>query len=374
MSKRLLIVGNGNHQFIYNYVKWLKKEGNFSIIDILTDRKVNDEYSRIYSKIYSFENDSNLYKMISKLKGIRRYYRFYLYGRLIKDLSKYDYVHIHYMSVDHTYLANQFKTTPKIITIWGSDYYRSDVKQKEKLIKACKKADTITFTNKLTKQEFEKSFEWDKDNIKICRFGLAPLEILENLYESRIKSKELLGWDKNKTAITVGYNLSEGQQHIEILQQLLKLKEYKQDIELILPITYGGSKDYKKRLLTLLDELDYSYKYYDEFLDDITVCRIRNASEIMIQLQTTDQFSGSMQEYLFTRNVVITGSWLPYKTMKDIGIKYIEIDNVSELAYSLSKVITNFNDYYSDTERNPEAVLKLSSWQLNIKDWLALYC
>jgi hypothetical protein len=93
----------------------------------------------------------------------------------------------------------------------------------------------------------------------------------------------------------------------------------------------------------------------------------------MIQLQTSDQFSGSMQEHLYTRNVVITGSWLPYKTMKDFGVNFIEIDKVSELANSLAKVIANYNEYYSNTDNNPEAILKLSSWQYNIQDWLALY-
>lgn len=373
MNKTLLIVGNGDHQFIFNYVKWLKKKGNFSKIDILTDRKVSSKHQHIYHNIFSIHKNSKLFNLLTRIKGVRRFFRLYLYKRLINKLPEYTNVHIHFLSKDNIFIANQFKSTNKILSIWGSDYYRSNVKDKAKIKDACINANKVTFTNELTRVDFENDFNWTKDNLRICRFGLAPLEILETLKENRIESKKILQWDTKKTAVTIGYNLSKNQQHLEILKQISSLKDYSSKVELILPITYGGDRTYKQEILSLLKQLNFTYKYYDKFLDDLTVSHIRNASDIMVQLQTTDQFSGSMQEHLYTRNIVITGSWLPYQTMKDNGINFIEVDKISDLRNSISNVIKNYDEYFSKTAANPDAVLKLCSWEKNIAKWLELY-
>lgn len=373
MSKKLLIVGNGNHQFIYNYVKWLKEKDDFSNIDILTDRTIDKKNEDIYSSIYSINRDSILFKLVSKIKGIRRYYRYYLYRQLVSSLPAYDFIHVHFLSVDNIFLANQFKGSKLILSIWGSDYYRTSHDGKKKLVEVCSKADVVTFTNELTQKDFKDKYNWKDNNLDIYRFGLAPLEHLKNLKESRIESKEILGWDKNKLAVAIGYNMSEGQQHLKILDEINKLSKYSEQIELIIPITYAGNSIYKAKIISALKSLPFNYHVYDKFLDDLTLSHIRNGSDVMIQLQVTDQFSGSMQEHLFTRNVVITGSWLPYQTMKDYGAYFIEIDMISELSEKLIEVFHNYDQFYSKTEANPLAVLELSSWERNIVEWLKLY-
>jgi hypothetical protein len=93
----------------------------------------------------------------------------------------------------------------------------------------------------------------------------------------------------------------------------------------------------------------------------------------MLQLQITDQFSGSMQEHLFARNVVITGSWLPYDTLKEKGSYFIEIDKVEDLNDVLPDVINNFSTYEQRTTNNPGVITELSSWGKNIKQWAEMY-
>lgn len=374
MSKKLLIIGDGNHQFITNYVKWLNQKGDFEKIDVLSSTTLTNSSSKLYCSSFSLDRNNKVFQFFDRIKGLRRFYRFSLYRKLVKKLPHYDFIHAHFLNVDNCYvtglISNQSK---KILSVWGSDFYRSNHKLREYIKKSALQADAITFTNEVTRDDFIDAYKWDKDNLYICRFGLAPLDEQKNLEESRNESKSILGWNEDKIAVAIGYNLSEGQQHLKILDQLDQLKEYSDRLELILPITYGDNLKYKQQLISKLEDLPFSYVVYDKFLSDLTISRIRNASDIMIQLQITDQFSGSMQEHLFARNVVITGSWLPYQTMKEHGVKFIEIDNVSELSGTLENLLDNFDDRFSDTVKNPSSIEFLSSWDKNISNWLKLY-
>jgi len=378
-EKRILLVGNGNHQFITNYVYWLKKSTKSKyIVDILSDRQVNDENKKYYNTIFR-KNDRNLiYRIISKTKGVRRYYRFFLYNKIIQTLPIYDVVHFHFISIDSYFIIEQFKkkTTSKIIlSIWGSDMYRVNSTSEKGFIEACQKADALTFTNQKSIDYFKMKYNWNKNNLKLCRFGLTPLENLKRLATTREECKKQLNWNLQKMAVTIGYNLHAAQQHLEILTQFdnEKVKKLKDKIQLILPITYGGTLKYKNQLLEKLKQLPFESITYDTFLTDEKVAQIRKASDIMIQLQLTDQFSGSMQEHLYSRNVVITGSWLPYETMKENGAWFIEIDKLEELAKVIPVIIKDFEKYELKTKNNPQVISELSSWDKNIYSWIDLY-
>jgi len=378
-EKRILLVGDGNHQYITNYVGSLKKQmPNYFIVDILSYTNVNNENKKFYDTIYQIKSKNNFYDIILKIKGIHRYYRFYLYKTIIANLPKYDVVHFHFISVDSYFIADQIKKNKSskiILSIWGSDLYKLNPGNEKKFIRTCQKADILTFGNQKTINYFQSKYKWEKTNLKLCRFGLAPLDKLKDLKTTKNEIKTKLGWNTKKIAITIGYNLSPNQQHIEILNQFKneKIKELSDKIQLILPLTYGGTPKYKKQLFEKLNHLQYEYRVYDTFLDDIEVAQIRKASDIMIQLQKTDQFSGSMQEHLFAHNIVITGSWLPYDTWKENNAWFIEIDKIEELASSLLNIMNNFESYWNNTQPNSEVILKLSSWEKNIKDWIALY-
>jgi len=378
-KKRILLVGNGNHQFITNYVLWLKKSTNNNfIVDIISYTHIKDENRNHYNAIFRINDNNFLYQIISKIKGFRRYYRFYLYKKLISKLPEYDSIHFHFIAVDSYYLVKQFRKNTKskiILSIWGSDMYRVSSANAEGFFETCQKADVLTFTNEKSIDYFKTQHNWEKDNLKLCRFGLAPLENLKQLSLTREECKKQLKWNPKKRAVTVGYNLSMAQQHLEILNQFDndKIKKLVDKIHLILPITYGGTPKYKNQLLKKLKQLPFEYTIYDTFLADEKVAQIRQASDIMIQLQLTDQFSGSMQEHLFARNVVITGSWLPYETMKEHGAKFIMINTIEELVDLIPKILKKYESFKSQTINNPKIILELSSWEKNIMDWIKLY-
>ena len=378
--KKILIVGNGNHQFITNYVHWVKKgsKGLYTV-DVLSSAPIHMENNQIYNGIFPNYNNSHWFQsFLLKTKGISRYYRFYLYKKSIPQLTGYDIIHFHFIGTDSYFLINYFKknSVAKIIfSIWGSDMYRVNSTNEKKFIGACRKADVLTFANEKSIDYFKTKFDWTKNNLYLCRFGLAPLEDIKDLALTKNDCKQQLSWNNNKLAVTIGYNLSQAQQHLEILTQFEheKIKRLADKIQLILPITYGGTSKYKRQLLDKLSQLPFEYTVYDTFLTDEKVALIRKASDIMIQVQKTDQFSGSMQEHLFARNVVITGSWLPYETIKEHGGWFIEIDKLDELSNIISLTTTNYKEYEAKTLNNPQIISKLSSWVTNIHKWIALY-
>lgn len=382
MPKKILFVGDGNHQFILNLVFWLKKSKNTHFqIDILTYdpvRKEYKDYKDYFDSIYSIEDYNWGYPLIKKIWGLRRLYRYFLYNQLLKKLPVYDFIHFHYIDTDSYFLSGRLKKTvgSKIIfSIWGSDLYRVGKNDELKFFRACQHADLLTFTNRQALQFFKDNYEWQMNNLLICRFGLAPLEALKEFSVCKSESKNVMDWDGDKLAIVIGYNLSPAQQHLEILNSFRheKLQMFKEKIQLIVPLTYQGTEKYKNRILDKLNQLPYSYKVYADFMTDVEVAHLRNASDIMIQLQTTDQLSGSMQEHLFAKNVVITGSWLPYLALKEEGAWFIEVDKIDELVTVLPEVLENYKGYAPKTVNTSKAIAKLSLWDQNIDSWIALY-
>ena len=379
-KKRILIVGDGNHQFITNYVRWIKNESTDKYcVDVFSYSSLqNQKSSLIYDNAYGINNENRLIKLVLGIKGVRRFFRFFLYKKIISKLTYYDFIHFHYISEDAYFLTRQFKNITKskiIFSIWGSDMYRVKLNKTINFISACQMADYLTFTNEKSIDYFKTKYFWKKNNLKLCRFGLQPLENLKQLSKNRDECKKQLNWNRNKLAITIGYNLSPLQQHLEILDQFESeiFKEFKSYFQLILPITYGGNEKYKNQLLEKLNRLPFDYVVYDSFLTDEKVCQLRKASDVMIQLQVTDQFSGSMQEHLYARNVVVTGSWLPYETMKNEGVWFIEINNLNELPRIISEIAIKYGEYWGKTTGNPKIIEKLSSWKNTIHPWLDIY-
>lgn len=378
MSKNILLIGNGNHQFINNLSWWLKCSNTNYQIDILSILPVEKDKKEFYHSVYIIYNIVLFYRVINKIKWLHRICRFIKYRKLIRRLPKYDIINFHFIEEEFYSLTRMLKknTTSKIIySIWGSDMYCLKAEDTKHFINSCELVDYITFTNRKSLEHFCKNFNWKKDNLNLALFGSNALEELKKLEVTKDKCKDLLGWNKDKLAITIGYNLSSAQQHLKILEYFDReeLKILKNRIELIFPITYGGNKKYKHQLLNRINSLPYRTWVYDSFLDDRNIALIRNASDIMIQLQPTDQLSGSMQEYLYTRNVVITGSWLPYAVLKEKGAWFIEIDEFMELLIVLPELINNYSLFVDKTEKCRNAITELFSWNNNIHSWINLY-
>lgn len=378
LKKKVLFVGDGNHFFVKNLAKELNDNFKNDLeVDILSLTNLNFENQNFYNNSYYKKADS-LLSFFLKTKIFYSIYVFFRNKSILKEMDNYDYVHFHFLSPEKYLFVKYFdkiKKTKIIISIWGSDLYRLKKRNQKNFNKVCKKATMLTFANEQSRNFFIESQKIDISKTTICRFGLSPLDSILKIPLNKEECKKKLLWSENKIAIVIGYNLAPEQQHLKILKvfENNELQSLKDKILIILPITYGGTNVYKIKIVDKLKSLGFDYFVYDKLMNHDEIAILRKATDIMIQLQTTDQLSGSMSEHLFANNVVITGSWLPYNILKERKVWFLEIESFDELKKMLVKTINNISEFKVLANENHDKIYKLASWKENIKSWFKLY-
>jgi len=373
-KKKVLIIGDGASVFVLNHVKhFIAYNKNYSFSILLTNDHLDQAYSAYFDEVH-FAFKSSFLTKIPFIKGA--IIRLMIIFSLLRFKKKYDFVHIQFLN-DNIIYFNVFHRIAKkvIIFVWGSDYYRSSGLNKWLKKRIFKTADTITFGNEQTRNDFIREIPTNA-KISIVRFGLIMMDYIKNLNASRQDSRAVFGFPQDKILIAIGYNLNPNQQHGKILDALsaLKNKDYYKDLFLVVPVTYPADKNgYKAKLEFALESTGIAYKMIESFLPEMMNAHLRNSSDIMIQLQTTDQLSGTMQEYFAAENIVVTGSWLPYKIFEDKGIYFSKINSFSELAMKIDDIIINFDEYQQRTINNKSIIMEMSSWENNIQAWIDLY-
>lgn len=379
---KILIIGNRKHQLLYSLLKEIKKEyeDESLVIDVLSQETSDDKYETdaLYDSIFTL----SMPKFISKNRILRGIYKQYLFRRQISKLGHYDFVHIHYIEDilirDAQYFVKKLKSK-LIVSIWGSDFLRASDSKKQKMLPILKFASKITIANSVAKESFLEYYSGSIPNTKVilCRFFIEPLTVLKKVIEKTTKndSKLAFGFSK-KIVIAIGYNASKMQQHLEILRAIesnVDLDNFKEDIEFVLPLTYPKSTAYIQEVENCIKNSKFKYRLLTSFMSDEEVSYLRIASDVMIQLQTTDMLSASMLEHMYANNIVITGSWLPYRDLRDWGLGYEEIEEVKSIGEKLYKVLIDYDAVILKTEVNSAILERNFNRDEIISKWIDLY-
>lgn len=363
---KVLIIGDANASLLSNQYEAISEtipSATFDVLNTSNAKCRND----IFNEVFEFRAK----QILDKVPYVRKKYKDLLfYLKLKKVIYDYDIIHFHYLS-------NNVEASLKIlrrfkgivyIHIWGSDFYRRSEKGMERIQPFLERADKIFFTNPSTIHSFKKVYSSFEDKLKVLKFGLKPLDYL--LDEPKTEHKV------EKHRITIGYNTSPHQHHLEILDNLEKnISLFKdREIELIFPLTYGsGSNEYVTRLKKRIRNSSFKTKIIDTYLSDNELAKVRVDSDIFIQLQTTDQLSGTMTEYMATGNVVITGGWLPYSTFKDLEIQFLEVNKINQIAFKLHEVMENYADFKYKVEDNHSIIIENFSIKASLENWTSIY-
>jgi glycosyltransferase involved in cell wall biosynthesis len=362
---KALIIGNYKSVFAKELQSELAIRGvdiyllDFETLKLYKDENIVDEgYSRSFDKYH-------------KLPKIHMIYRMYYISKFLRS-NFFDVVNIHTARVIYTSILPFLTKQKLVVTIYGSDFYRMGFRVRKIQKMLYKKADAITFTNPLTKQGFLEYYQDFKDKSIVCRFGLKTLDFIDkNRDKDRLYIKEHLGYSLDKIIVTCGYNATNGQQHEKIIENIVKLNSKILDkIQFIFPMTYGDSA-HKEKIKKMLQETSLDYKVLEDFLFGDDNANIKLCSDVMVNILKTDSFSGSMQEFLYANNIVITGSWLPYELFDQLGVYYHKIDSSEMLADKLTEVLGNLNK--TKTKKNIQIIRSLSSWDNNIQSWIDAY-
>ena len=363
---KILIIANSKVVFGKELKSELvNKKFDVSLLDfeslILYDKShsQNDRYSLLFKKFKSMPKLSMFFRMVYIKKVIQE--------------NDFDIVNIHISRWFYLMILPWLIKQKLVITFYGSDFYRTSnfIKNIQKLL--YKKADAITFTNPLTKKSFIEYYK-DYDNKSyVCRFGLKTLDFIDkNRSISKKELRESLGYDLEKVIVTCGYNSTKEQQHDKIIESIVKLpKDLLEQTQFVFPMTYGDNIN-KERIKNILKQTNLDYIILENFLYGDNNANIKLASDIMINVLETDSFSGSMQEFLYANNIIITGSWLPYEVFDNAGIQYVKIDDIDKLSSRLEKIIEENIETF-DTSKNKNIISKLSLWSNTIESWVDVY-
>ena len=267
------------------------------------------------------------------------------------------------------------KTRKLNLNVGGSDFYRAGSEEREFKRKIIEKADCITAETEQTIQDFKTYYGAVAQKTGLLPFGIEVLDFIKgNAGTSCSSIKKKLGFPADKLIVTCGHNANRAHQHIKIIEALGCLDEYiKKQLMLVFPMTYGQNEGYIKEVSDALEDKGIEYAILTKFMSFQEMAEYALVSDIMIHVQTTDQLSSTMLEEMYAGSIVIAGSWLPYQSLHEMGIYFLDVDTIPDVPETLQKVVLNIEIYKKKCARNKEIIWKHSAWDELAPKWHALW-
>lgn len=382
----ILLVGNPNSIFIYNYIKNVlcKADYRISLLSFEINQKIKSEYNEFYKKsditIIVRPEIGNIVKRIPKIRG---YINSYLCHRTIKELFQnekyFDIIHFQFVITQNLYIIKKYsKQYGKIIsTFWGSDLLRTKIKDSKKIKEIIDKSTAITVATEFMKETLCQNYGFRFEfKVHLARFGLSALDEIKkvNAEETLDDSKKHLNIPVDKIIIVCGYNAYRAQQHKLIINSLKQCSsEIIDKIFVVLPLAYPEDSEYINEINNYFKNSSIHYMLNTDFLDDINVSRLRLSCDIFIHAQIDDAFSGSMQEHIFANNIVLNGIWLKYPILLNNGIYYRSFSNEMDLTSIITDTIVNIQKEKDNAKQNSAKIYEISSWEKVKDQWTILY-
>lgn len=376
--KKILILGLANTAHLQGLIRQLKKVNENCQIDCISTQEILERDKLIADNLYEL----NFYYWYLKKIGrgsnlIFALNMYWLYFFSLKQ-KKYDSIQVHYLSLMHRFITPFLRTiaSRRVAILWGSDIFRLPQKAYSKMTKLLMEFDVI---NCGTVALYQKAYKItngkiEKKIIKHCHFGLELLDIINEMQDTSYNELyTFLGIDNPINVdyiITIGYNGSVGQQHLKIIEQLESF--HKKNILFLFPMTYGASKEYIEEINRQLKNYNLNYQLLTDYMETKSVAALRILTDIFIQLQTTDALSGAMQEHMYAKNIVLTGSWLPYDSLDDIGVHFKKINQIEQVGDELNNILLNFDKEKELSNKNNDIIYHFSGWKNTISEWNAL--
>lgn len=349
---KILCVADGKNQLIESINSSLDYSSKYKI-DIISFRNTK---SGFYNKIINLPpiRDNKFHKIFSVI---------FLCSFLIQILfryRKYDIIHFHMFYIGIYFLGPFLKKKNTILTFWGSDFYKASPSKKKKIKKAIKSIQKITCTNPQLASEISSCFQLDKNEVQVIPYVSSALDKIKT-------SPEKIEMVPYK--IVIGTNSNVNQNHLEIIEAISKCKLSPKDVEFIVPLTYGrASESYKNLIHKKLEESIFKFTTLNDFLTEEKIVQFRVNSDVLIQVQKTDQLSAAMIEHLMANNIVITGSWLPYDILDENGVEMLKVNKIEDITELLDAFKTSFIK-----PNNKPIIAKLFSSESITRKWMKLY-
>ncbi len=365
--------------FLLPTVSKLKEETDIQF-DCFIDSKLKPEdvieLKSLFTNVFFNKYPSSLISRVPKL----RFFSF-IFGlrKLARDLPHYDVAHINYHPYYYAFFSPiiRKKANKLYVTFFGSDF--NEVKWYQHLgnKKTIALTDHIFGTNPSFLARIKKKYKLNdtKEKTGILIPILDTFESFKNYLSVDSKQISKHEWNVNGKLIMCGYNSAAITRHEEIVKVLLSIKKKLIDYCVIFPMTYGHMGNITRpKVKSLLMDSGLNYQVLEEYLSTEKLLALRMATDIFIHIQTRDQMASSMLEHLAAGSVVITGKWLPYDSLEELGVYFIRINKVAELKEILLEVIEHLDTHLELCRKNRAIILNRMSWEKNRSSWYEAYC
>ena len=377
-DRTLLVIAGLNSIHVFNIVKYVLVHTGMNI----TIYNTEGEKSEVNQQYLSFFESHNI-KVVGggnvARDGILKYMR-HSYSD-IKSLGNFDIVNLFFVSHYIAPILFLFKKKygKIILNFWGSDVFRSNWVKRLSYLPLVKTANTLSFTGERARDMLLRYplFGSCSDKCVIRGMGIPLVSTIGQIRsatkEQRDEWKEVLGIDKERITIAVGYHGRSTMQQNEVISSLLSDESFAIDsVQFLIP-SRGMNPSKRTEIENILKEHRAIYKFYNEYMDDETMAKYRLLSDVFINAQTTDIASGSMIEHICAGSIMINASWLVYPNLDKREIKYFVFHDFKELPIIVNKVLSNFQNIKPLCEQNYEKYANNRSWESKREMWLELY-
>ena len=285
----------------------------------------------------------NLSKKLWSFPGLRSLEIVYNWRKNFQCFVKgkhYDIAQIHYPEYSMSFILEDLHKVADnlVVTPWGSDVYRIGERKKRIVQKIFDAADYVTGAGDRFTQDFMRIFNVPDEKFAHADLGSETIDYISDHkdYLTTEIAKRNLDIEGYYT-IGCGYNASEGQQHLKIIESVAKAKnQLPEKLMLLFPVTYPKNADYVKKLKAAVKESGLRAMWFDEFMDLPSLFELQMATDMFIHVQTTDANSTSLKEYILCGKNCVNGSWLEYDDIEEKGHKpFHVVEDLSNLDHAI---------------------------------------
>jgi hypothetical protein len=364
--------------FIFPTVSKLKQEVEVQFdCFVVTNLKPEDviELKSLFTNVYFNKYPTGLVGRLPKLRFFQ-----YIWGlrKLAGCLPHYDVAHINFHHYYYAFFSPiiRKKADRLFVTFFGSDFNEVTWYKHLGNKKTIALADHVFAINPSFLSIISKKYDLNitKKKTEVLFFYMENLNSFEHYASTQSRQLARLDWGGNSKIMTCGYNGSTIARHEEMIKVLVDIKKKLTDYCIVFPMTYGQNVNVNcHKVKSLLLDSGLNYQVLEEYLPIEKLLSLRLATDIFVHIQSRDQMSSSMLEHLAAGSVVITGKWLPYESLKGIGVYFIQIDKVEDLKVTLVDVIDNLGTHLEMCKKNRAIILNLTCWEKNKWSWYAAY-
>lgn len=375
--RKILVIGSLNSVFVYEYIlEILLKEGEYQISVL----------SEVPSNTLACERADCLKKAGCT---IRYYYSEQLRNRngffaraqrgISRNLSlryakEFDIVHIISISIFSPRVSKCIRSNARLIVSFvGSDLLKSSKFDRMLMVPMLNRADVITMETEHEQKVFSELFHGaNLEKVILSVYGTnigRPLKAFaaEHTHE---ECKEYLHFPPEKICMFVGTNGVRSQRHIDILRSIEKLpRPVSSRLLLVFHCAYALEDEYRTELMEAIRESPVECRMMTEFLTGDRLYALRMSMDVLINIQLTDAFSGTMMECMETDTVIVKGEWLHYPDVERHGAYMVDVSSLEDLTQRIADIAENFETYREKAHGN-RGLSRLKSWDYSRTNWM----